>query len=56
MGAIAGEEAVDLAGADPYTLPTPAAAARAPDGDEHLHTEPLTPFLDGLPAQLPGAD
>ena len=47
---------VDLAGADPYTLPTPAAAARAPDGDEHLHTEPLTPFLDGLPAQLPGAD
>ena len=49
---------VDLDQADAYSLPTPSAAARAVDEaehDEHLHTEPLTPFLAGLPAQLPGA-
>ena len=49
---------VDLDQADAYSLPTPSAAARAADEAEHaehLHTEPLTPFLGGLPAQLPGA-
>jgi hypothetical protein len=49
---------VDLGAADPYSLPSPLAAARAADDaehDEHLHTEPLRPFLGGLPEQLPDA-
>lgn len=47
---------VDLGAADPYTLPLPSARSSLPDDStEHLHTEPLTPFLGGLPAQLPGA-
>jgi hypothetical protein len=47
---------VDLSQADPYSLPAPSAAARAAsdhEHDEHLHTEPLEPFLGGLPAELP---
>lgn len=49
---------VDLDAADPYELPVPSAAARSlagSDHDEHLHTEPLRPFLGGLPAELPSS-
>ena len=47
---------VDLAGADPYSIPAapPLGARLTAPAVPDLHTEPLPPFLDGLPAQLPG--
>lgn len=46
---------VDLGQADPYTLPTQAdRSSRLSAPGAQLHTEPLTPFLDGLPSILPG--
>jgi hypothetical protein len=46
---------VDLSQADPYELPSGAAARAHADEHEHEigHTQPIRPFLDGLPTQLP---
>ncbi len=48
---------VDLSRADPCALPTAAPAARAPGRGgtaPQPHTEPLAPFVGGLPDRLPG--
>ena len=45
---------VDLSQADPYELPSGAAArAHTDEHDDIGHTQLIRPFLDGLPTQLP---
>lgn len=41
---------VDLSQADPFSLPSASARSSIEAEHEHLHTEPLAPFLHGLPA------
>jgi hypothetical protein len=44
---------VDLSQADAYELPSGASARAHDDHDEVGHTQPIRPFLDGLPTSLP---
>ena len=46
---------VDLGQADPYSVPSSSARAAVEAEHEHLHTEPLAPFLNGLPDPVPTA-